>query len=556
MKRAAALRKTSGRPRTRLKWTFQALSCALFLFLFFAIAYPLPYWVPRRLFLSLDPLAALVSPFGARSFPLLAAVCLASAFVFGRAFCGYVCPLGLCIDLARLGTGAANGVRPEKDEAVRRPPAIAGSVAPPRRRFGGIRGLEWVLLAVLVLGILLGSGLPYVLDPIVLMTRALAVAFFPGLVWAGNELLQLIRPLLEQAGWYGVAYLSFAQPGFRTAVPTLLLLAGILMLSLLAPRFWCRFLCPAGALLSVPARFSLTARRVGDACVQCGRCRSVCPMGAVGQDPARTRRSLCLQCTACREACPTGAISYPLRVPWAGAFAPASADRAGRRFLLGLGAGSAALFLTSIESRVMKRPGRVLRPPGAIPEDDFLTACIRCDACLRVCVTRTLRASAIDNGLIRWGTPVHRMRTAGCEQTCNLCGKVCPTGAIRDLPLIERQHAKIGTAVLRKERCLAWAQDRLCLLCDEACPYNAIVFQVVEGKKRPFVDPSRCNGCGICESVCPVEGDAAIQVVPDGEVRLRSGSYRALLEQSRILLEPKKDRLDSADGPGLNEGER
>jgi ferredoxin len=121
---------------------------------------------------------------------------------------------------------------------------------------------------------------------------------------------------------------------------------------------------------------------------------------------------------------------------------------------------------------------------------------------------------------------------------------VCPTGAIRDLPLIERQHAKIGTAVIHRETCVAWAKDRLCLLCDEACPYNAIVFRPVEGHKRPFVDESRCNGCGMCESVCPVVGEAAIVVVPAGEIRLREGSYKEALHRERIFLEPKEDLLE------------
>ena len=202
------------------------------------------------------------------------------------------------------------------------------------------------------------------------------------------------------------------------------------------------------------------------------------------------------------------------------------------------------IVLARLDPRVTKRTERWLRPPGALPEVDFLATCIRCGACLRICVTHTLQASGLDNGLEGWGTPIHNMRTAGCEQQCDLCGKTCPTGAIRNLPLIERQHAKIGTAVLVRERCVAWAKDRVCLLCDEACPYNAIVFRPVEGHKRPFVDESRCNGCGMCEAVCPVSGEAAILVYPTGEIRLKEGSYKEILNRERIFLEPKKDLLE------------
>jgi formate hydrogenlyase subunit 6/NADH:ubiquinone oxidoreductase subunit I len=124
------------------------------------------------------------------------------------------------------------------------------------------------------------------------------------------------------------------------------------------------------------------------------------------------------------------------------------------------------------------------------------------------------------------------LRFAPCEQHCNACGRVCPTQAIRSLPLPEKTHAKVGTAIIRRESCLVWAQDKLCLICDEICPYNAIVFRTIEGYRRPVVIAPRCNGCGFCEQRCPVLGDSAIIVVPDGEIRLTDGSY---IEEARKL---------------------
>jgi len=106
----------------------------------------------------------------------------------------------------------------------------------------------------------------------------------------------------------------------------------------------------------------------------------------------------------------------------------------------------------------------------------------------------------------------------------------------------EKSHAKIGTAVLRKEMCLVWAENKLCLICDEICPYNAIVFRPVEGFRRPVVIPSRCNGCGFCEQRCPVGGEAAITVVPHGEIRLKEGSY--VKEAKKLQLEFKPDPGD------------
>jgi formate hydrogenlyase subunit 6/NADH:ubiquinone oxidoreductase subunit I len=90
--------------------------------------------------------------------------------------------------------------------------------------------------------------------------------------------------------------------------------------------------------------------------------------------------------------------------------------------------------------------------------------------------------------------------------------------------------------------CLVWAQNKLCLICDEICPYNAIVFRPVEGYRRPVVVASKCNGCGFCEQRCPVKGESAIVVMPEGEIRLREGSY--VKEAKKLQLEFKPDPGD------------
>jgi formate hydrogenlyase subunit 6/NADH:ubiquinone oxidoreductase subunit I len=134
------------------------------------------------------------------------------------------------------------------------------------------------------------------------------------------------------------------------------------------------------------------------------------------------------------------------------------------------------------------------------------------------------------------------LRLAPCDQNCNVCGKVCPTQAIRSVSLEEKTNAKVGTAILRKEMCLVWAENKLCLICDEICPYNAIVFRPVEGYRRPVVIASKCNGCGFCEQRCPVRGESAIVVVPNGEIRLKDGSY--IKETKKLQLEFKPDPGD------------
>ena len=161
---------------------------------------------------------------------------------------------------------------------------------------------------------------------------------------------------------------------------------------------------------------------------------------------------------------------------------------------------------------------------------------------MKVCPTNGLQPSFLQSGIEGFWTPRLVPRIGGCEQECNLCGQVCPTGALRDLPLEEKQFARIGTAIIARSKCLAWEQMRTCLVCDEACPYDAIEFREVTDPigtfKRPFVIEEKCMGCGLCEQKCPVGGASAIRVDRTEEERRESGSY--ITEEKRKLREEER----------------
>jgi ferredoxin len=74
-----------------------------------------------------------------------------------------------------------------------------------------------------------------------------------------------------------------------------------------------------------------------------------------------------------------------------------------------------------------------------------------------------------------------RIGTSGCQLNCIACGNLCPTAAIRPISLDERLGRKdfadqgpikIGTAFIDRGRCLPWAMDRPCIVCQENCPVS------------------------------------------------------------------------------------
>jgi formate hydrogenlyase subunit 6/NADH:ubiquinone oxidoreductase subunit I len=170
---------------------------------------------------------------------------------------------------------------------------------------------------------------------------------------------------------------------------------------------------------------------------------------------------------------------------------------------------------------------------------------------MKACPTNTLQPVWLKAGLEGIFTPVATLRFAGCATNCNVCGKVCPTGAIRNLPLSEKNHAKIGTAWIVRQNCLAWEQDKKCLVCDEVCPYNALSFRPAPGLRNavPFVLANRCTGCGWCESKCPVNGASAIRVNVIGELRLSTESYIEKARERGFVFRPK-DKSHDQIAPG------
>lgn len=171
------------------------------------------------------------------------------------------------------------------------------------------------------------------------------------------------------------------------------------------------------------------------------------------------------------------------------------------------------------------RPAALLRPPGALPELEFLSRCTRCGLCMKACPTNSLQPAWSNGWIEDIFSPVFTPRRGQCKSDCNICGQVCPTQAITPLPLAQKCWAKIGTADVIESRCLALDKNQACSICYEVCPYNAIEMVSVPNVKvpAPRVRAKNCYGCGCCEKNCPT-ARPAIVIKPTGSLRLSLGA--------------------------------
>jgi polyferredoxin len=263
------------------------------------------------------------------------------------------------------------------------------------------------------------------------------------------------------------------------------LIAAIFLISVLSnlilPRFYCRFVCPLGALFGVLGRFALW--RIGKArqeCMDCQLCAKNCE-GAC-QPTERIRTAECVLCLNCINDCQHGLMGYH-SAPSAGGEIVA-VDLSRREFLVAAVSGCAVIPMLRIDGN----PGphwnpELVRPPGSLPEEQFLSRCIKCGQCMRICPTNVIHPAGLTAGLEGLWTPVlnFRIGTSGCQHNCIACGHLCPTAAIRPISLEERQGIKryasqgplkIGTAFIDRGRCLPWAMDRPCIVCQENCPVS------------------------------------------------------------------------------------
>lgn len=522
---------------------FQIVFAAAFVFFFFVLnTYPTAYDWASEWFLWLNPLVALTTSVAGRGVLghalLWSALVLVATIVFGRFFCGMVCPLGSIIDFS--------------DRFLWRR-IRKKSYAPPR----SVQSLKYVLLLAVLVFAVFGFVFPLFYDPISLVTRFSSLLFYPLVGVVQTEGQQILRPVLIKIGAEASAYAHIKSPVFYGGIGAFAMLTIIVGTGIFDKRFWCQYVCPSGAFFGLMGRFAAFRRQFQvTACDQCKVCAAVCPTHAINDKQLeKTRIPECIVCGLCsdvQKGCSRFGFARPVRVK------EEAVDLQRRGVIAGVVGGS--LFVPVFRaSSAQKRDltGRLIRPPGAVPEKGFAAKCLACGECMKACPTNAIQPCVPGDGFQRIFTPKIVPRIGGCEEKCSVCGYVCPTGAIRDLPYDEKRYVKIGTAVVDRHRCLAWEQNKECLVCDEICPYNAITAQILEtttGRfKVPVVDENLCLGCGMCEQHCPIFDKAAIVVYKFGENRRARGPY--LSEWERQAVDRARRKTDDHVGASLKGGE-
>ncbi len=478
-----------------LRRTIQVLSFCFLLYLILRTAFPLELKIPVDLYLRLDPFIGIITILTKkdvilRMLPGFGVLLL--VFVFGNFFCGWFCPMGTTIDFfdrilfreRRRGKGFDD--RPLK-----------------RLRYG-------VFIFSMITG-LMAFQVMYLLDPISLITRTLVISFYPPSIFIFNHLLPQIQNFLPRNPFIVSA---IPLPLFKVNLFIFLFFVSILALGAVRKRFWCRYLCPLGTLFSIFSRLRILRRSVTDHCTQCQKCVKGCPVGAISEEtPQDYRQQDCISCFQCLE-CPPEAVSFKFVSPDWKASEKVSLSR---RYVLGslaFGFVSALVIKTNpLQTESGLKNNRLIRPPGALPEERFVSVCTGCGECLKVCPNNALQSTLLEAGLAGLYTPRLVPRIGYCEEFCNFCGRACPTEAIRPLAIEEKRLLQMGVAHINKTRCIAWDTEKICLVCNEQCSYQAIVG---DEKKRPIIKEEKCTGCGICENKCPVDGEAAIIVYSSG----------------------------------------
>lgn len=502
----------------------QSFFFLLFIYLFLGTHFTGEDYIGRvEIFFHFDPLIAVATFIASRAMSVsfaLAAVTIVVTFILGRVVCGWICPLGSIHQFFSFLSKKAQLLKPKHIQDNR---------------------LAWkyYLLVFILVSSLFTLDLVGLLDPLSFLYRSFATAVFPALNHGfgafigflyivnlsslGDPLAQfsenlIINSIFRQGFFIGFIFIS------------------IVLLNISRERFWCRYLCPLGAFLALISRWNVLKLKIDpEKCIKCDLCNLHCQTQASPFPEEDWKSSECDYCFTCGAICPTSAIEFPAETT------PEKIEKVNlsrRKLILTSLLGVLAVPFFRISPSSNRASPKLIRPPGALPEEKFLQKCVKCGECMKACPTNALQPALSEAGPEGIWTPVLVPKIGYCEYYCSLCSQVCPTGAIKELTVEEKTKVKIGLAWVDKNRCIPYDLGTPCIVCEEHCPTSPKAIKLVKTEVRlpdgtiktpvaPVINTDLCIGCGICETKCPVVDAPAIYVTSMGEDRS---------EQNQILL--------------------
>jgi polyferredoxin len=441
--------------------------------------------------------------------------------IAGRAWCGWLCPLGTILDWTKIFSIKSSKIKIQPYWLM----------------------TKYVLLLIIVFTAIFGSLYLIIFDPITILSRTVTSVIIPGLsslitsVEMSLYQIESFQPSIEQFDYMIRSRLLTEQPFFLPNLMIAFFFGMVLTLNLIRTRFWCRYLCPLGALLGIISKTSLFKHRLNQAtCISCNQCAKNCPNAAIdAKNNFFINTSECISCLDCVEICPTKSITFQHKNK---ANLKLNYNPNRRQLIKSISAGFFGAIILFVMPIFQVKNYFFIRPPGT-DEQALSSKCIRCGECARVCPTGVIQPSSSIECLEVFWTPILMTRLGYCDYSCTLCGEVCPTGAITKLSLERKQKTVIGIAHINEKRCIPWAQGTECIVCEEMCPIpeKAIKLEketVMNSSSEisdillPRVIPDLCIGCGICEYKCPVEGESAIPIYHAETLKHRAiiGTYR------------------------------
>ncbi len=438
-------------------------------------------------------------------------VVLLLTLLFGRAYCSFLCPLGILQDImARL-------------RAKR-----------PRYKYLKPRNIvRYAILTIVVVLTIAGSlFMLYLLDPYSIAGRIFSDFVRPAYYGVNNFFVMILGFFNS----YAFHHVDFKPIPWQGMAITGAVVAVIGFMAWKWGRLYCNSICPVGAFLSLISRYSLFRLKIDEkSCIACNRCVRDCKAGCISLKDKSIDFSRCVACYNCMDSCREGSISYQLAFGRKSSDVPVETDPTRRSFvttfagmLIGLAAMGWAdkLFAQRrIRNRGVNQGPQVsaagskpnrrsapITPPGSYNHDDYRNTCTACHLCVTACPSHVLQPSFNELGIFSMLQPHMDFRSGFCNYECTKCSEVCPTGAIRLLDLETKKRTQIGKVVFHRGNCIVRVDRTECGACSEHCPTKAVQMVPWQGLLIPEVNPEICIGCGACEHACPTEPYKAIYV--------------------------------------------